>query len=135
MSSQPLYCAPRCIVNGEHCTHRKTAMNERDGRDFAAHGRAGRAHAASVDWGGRFDSARNSLLRSKVRKRRLPHANGPRRLARPRTSPFHGGNTGSNPVGDANKINGFRESPLFFMIQFDPLSLVRRLDPYLFSPT
>ena len=26
---------------------------------------------------------------------------GPRRLARPRTSPFHGGNTGSNPVGDA----------------------------------
>ena len=28
----------------------------------------------------------------------------PRRLARPRTSPFHGGNTGSNPVGDANKI-------------------------------
>jgi hypothetical protein len=26
----------------------------------------------------------------------------PRRLARPRTSPFHGGNTGSNPVGDAN---------------------------------
>src|SRR3954469_22130819 len=29
----------------------------------------------------------------------------PRRLARPRTSPFHGGNTGSNPVGDANEIN------------------------------
>ena len=28
----------------------------------------------------------------------------PRRLAWPRTSPFHGGNTGSNPVGDANKI-------------------------------
>ena len=26
----------------------------------------------------------------------------PRRLARPRTPPFHGGNTGSNPVGDAN---------------------------------
>ena len=25
----------------------------------------------------------------------------PRRLARPRTPPFHGGNTGSNPVGDA----------------------------------
>jgi hypothetical protein len=23
----------------------------------------------------------------------------------PRTSPFHGGNTGSNPVGDANKAN------------------------------
>ena len=30
-------------------------------------------------------------------------ANSPRRLARPRTSPFHGGNTGSNPVGDANR--------------------------------
>src|SRR3954464_7641388 len=29
----------------------------------------------------------------------------PRRLARPRTSPFHGGNTGSNPVGDANEMN------------------------------
>ena len=29
----------------------------------------------------------------------------PRRLAWPRTSPFHGGNTGSNPVGDANNIN------------------------------
>ena len=32
----------------------------------------------------------------------------PRRLARPRTSPFHGGNTGSNPVGDANS---FQELP------------------------
>src|SRR5580704_6324405 len=30
----------------------------------------------------------------------------PRRLARPRTSPFHGGNTGSNPVGDANHSKG-----------------------------
>src|SRR3984957_1138118 len=28
----------------------------------------------------------------------------PRRLAWPRTSPFHGGNTGSNPVGDASTI-------------------------------
>jgi hypothetical protein len=28
----------------------------------------------------------------------------PRRLAWPRTSPFHGGNAGSNPAGDANKI-------------------------------
>ena len=27
----------------------------------------------------------------------------PRRLARPRTPPFHGDNTGSNPVGDANQ--------------------------------
>src|SRR5271163_2905864 len=32
------------------------------------------------------------------------HPERPRRLAWPRTSPFHGGNTGSNPVGDANKI-------------------------------
>ena len=30
----------------------------------------------------------------------------PRRLARPRTSPFHGGNTGSNPVGDAKLFQG-----------------------------
>ena len=28
----------------------------------------------------------------------------PRRLAWPRTSPFHGGNTGSNPVGDAKSF-------------------------------
>src|ERR1700680_2107852 len=33
-----------------------------------------------------------------------PHSR-PRRLAWPRTSPFHGGNTGSNPVGDANLFN------------------------------
>ena len=46
----------------------------------------------------------------------------PRRLAWPRTSPFHGGNTGSNPVGDANKTNNFRKIAVFFMIQFDPLS-------------
>ena len=32
----------------------------------------------------------------------------PRRLARPRTSPFHGGNTGSNPVGDANLLNNLQ---------------------------
>ena len=37
----------------------------------------------------------------------------PRRLARPRTSPFHGGNTGSNPVGDANKIKNFRVITVF----------------------
>ncbi len=29
----------------------------------------------------------------------------PRRLARPRTPPFHGDNTGSNPVGDANRCS------------------------------
>jgi hypothetical protein len=26
---------------------------------------------------------------------------------------FHGGNTGSNPVGDANKINDLLETPFF----------------------
>ncbi len=35
----------------------------------------------------------------------LPPNVRPRRLARPRTPPFHGDNTGSNPVGDANRIN------------------------------
>ena len=35
---------------------------------------------------------------------KLNAVNSPRRLARPRTSPFHGGNTGSNPVGDANSF-------------------------------
>jgi hypothetical protein len=33
----------------------------------------------------------------------------PRRLVRPRTSPFHGGNTGSNPVGDAKIPNDSRD--------------------------
>src|SRR5271168_3762798 len=37
----------------------------------------------------------------------------PRRLAWPRTSPFHGGNTGSNPVGDANIIKDLLETPFF----------------------
>src|ERR1700722_8657054 len=37
--------------------------------------------------------------------RRLRAKQRPRRLARPRTPPFHGDNTGSNPVGDANKTN------------------------------
>jgi hypothetical protein len=31
----------------------------------------------------------------------------PRRLARPRTSPFHGGNAGSNPAGDAKSVQAF----------------------------
>ena len=34
----------------------------------------------------------------------------PRRLARPRTPPFHGDNTGSNPVGDANKTIDLEKS-------------------------
>ena len=33
----------------------------------------------------------------------------PHRLAWPRTSPFQGGNAGSNPAGDANKFRGLRE--------------------------
>src|ERR1700723_1371711 len=41
------------------------------------------------------------------------HQESPRRLAWPRTSPFHGGNTGSNPVGDANKIKDLLETPFF----------------------
>src|SRR5438128_12674336 len=49
---------------------------------------------------GSFDSAESALLRSGIDARRPP-ISGPRRLAWPRTSPFHGGNTGSNPVGDA----------------------------------
>src|SRR5882724_9522375 len=36
-----------------------------------------------------------------------PQAKRPRRLAWPRTSPFHGGNTGSNPVGDANTFSSW----------------------------
>ena len=32
----------------------------------------------------------------------------PRRLAWPRTSPFHGGNAGSNPAGDAKKRKELR---------------------------
>ncbi len=35
-------------------------------------------------------------------------AQRPRRLARPRTPPFHGDNTGSNPVGDAKENKRFR---------------------------
>ena len=35
----------------------------------------------------------------------------PRRLAWPRTSPFHGGNTGSNPVGDAKSNQRVTRKP------------------------
>jgi hypothetical protein len=38
----------------------------------------------------------------------------PRRLAWPRTSPFHGGNTGSNPVGDAKSFQKFKSAGGFF---------------------
>ena len=37
----------------------------------------------------------------------------PRRLARPRTPPFHGDNMGSNPIGDTNQFKGFDISRLF----------------------
>src|SRR5215472_17815706 len=62
--------------------------------------------------GGSFDSVRQALLTSSVSSE-LPASSSPRRLARPRTSPFHGGNTGSNPVGDANKIKKFRALAVF----------------------
>ena len=42
---------------------------------------------------------------------------GPRRLAWPRTSPFHGGNTGSNPVGDA-KSSRCHLAPSIFHFRF-----------------
>jgi hypothetical protein len=45
--------------------------------------------------------------------RRLRAKQRPRRLARPRTPPFHGDNTGSNPVGDANKTKELTEIPCF----------------------
>jgi hypothetical protein len=32
-------------------------------------------------------------------------------VQRPRTPPFHGDDTGSNPVGDANQMNNFAEKP------------------------
>jgi hypothetical protein len=60
-----------------------------------------RAHASNVldflTLGGTAANIKDSQVH--------PISPRPRRLARPRTSPFHGGNTGSNPVGDANKIN------------------------------
>src|SRR5437016_3757492 len=57
---------------------------------------------------------------------------GPHRLARPRTSPFHGGNGGSNPPGDAkpdsstgislygSKNTGFSAVPNPFGDTFNP---------------
>ena len=45
-------------------------------------------------------------LRNEAAVRRLL-LKRPRRLARPRTPPFHGDNTGSNPVGDANQHAAF----------------------------
>ena len=39
----------------------------------------------------------------------------PHRLARPRTSPFHGGNGGSNPPGDAKSWAIIASGPLFLL--------------------
>ena len=39
---------------------------------------------------------------------RICNSSSPHRLARPRTSPFHGGNGGSNPPGDAIDFTYFR---------------------------
>ena len=49
-----------------------------------------------------FDTHSDALLPSDLGSWLPPQLRSPRRLAWPRTSPFHGGNTGSNPVGDAN---------------------------------
>jgi hypothetical protein len=55
-----------------------------------------------------FDRRKKRLLPSCVAS--ISRLNRPRRLAWPRTSPFHGGNTGSNPVGDANLPKDLRET-------------------------
>src|ERR1022692_345704 len=60
----------------------------------------------------RFDTASKRLLVSTCSDAKFPPRKRPRRLARPRTSPFHGGNTGSNPVGDANKISNLSHIPI-----------------------
>ena len=55
-----------------------------------------------------FDRRKKRLLPSCVAS--ISRLNRPRRLAWPRTSPFHGGNTGSNPVGDAKIPKDLRET-------------------------
>ena len=59
-----------------------------------------------------FDLYRGTIGQSIEEPVKLNDSISPRRLARPRTSPFHGGNTGSNPVGDANNPNDLLESTL-----------------------
>ena len=41
---------------------------------------------------------------------------GPHRLVRPRTSDFHSGNTGSNPVGDVKEASLNREASFVFTL-------------------
>src|ERR1700685_566915 len=50
-----------------------------------------------------------------LRRKTPSHPTSPRRLAWPRTSPFHGGNTGSNPVGDAKVTGVGNEAPNHLM--------------------
>ena len=77
-----------------------------DGRHFPAR------HPRGAEWSACPTSSGSDSLRM------LTHAclvgtvaaHRPRRLARPRTPAFHVGNTGSNPVGDANKIKEFLPS-------------------------
>src|SRR5689334_9640805 len=57
--------------------------------------RRGSADALNLARAARFCYDRSSFCPASNDKR-------PRRLARPRTSPFHGGNAGSNPAGDAS---------------------------------
>src|SRR5271165_6243746 len=67
--------------------------------------------------------------------RRLRAKQRPRRLARPRTPPFHGDNTGSNPVGDANKIEDLTEIPCFHRGAFCGAVKPSFWPPIQFSPT
>jgi hypothetical protein len=76
------------------------------GRGSDARGSSSLAAAYDIDLPNlyrAFDTCGMWLLVSKIGRTISRHNSRPRRLARPRTSPFHGGNTGSNPVGDANK--------------------------------
>ena len=64
----------------------------------------------------------HQLFRGKRLEATLPHSR-PRRLARPRTPPFHGDNTGSNPVGDANLINHLQIPSRILYVRYSPISL------------
>src|SRR6185312_8165354 len=48
----------------------------------------------------------------------------PRRLARPRTPPFHGDNTGSNPVGDAKDSITYDNLKWYFDLGHDGVTIV-----------
>ena len=54
-----------------------------------------------------------SLVRTQVSSPLSSLSYCPHRLARPRTPPFHGGDAGSNPAGDANFL--FSSCRLFFL--------------------